>query len=120
MRLAYKDALDELHHLIELSRKNPRISHISVTKNELRGILKHGNVDKVLPRFTKTRNNLLKTVNAKMDYVRNELSEKEITDEKKFELFATMDELEKQQMEIEEKVPTQIVEDGYTIKVSLK
>jgi hypothetical protein len=120
MRLVYRDPVEELSVLIEQALRNPRIVHIALTKSELRTILSHASVSQVLPRFATSRNNLLRTVTSKMDRIREDLSVEGITDERKFELFALLDNLEKQKMDIEDKVPTQLVEDGYIVKVVLK
>jgi hypothetical protein len=120
MRLVYRDPVEELSALIEQALRNPRITHIALTKSELRTILSHASVSQVLPRFATSRNNLLRTVTSKMDKVREELSVEGIDDTRKFELFSILDSLEKQKMDIEEKVPTQIAEDGYIVKVALR
>ena len=120
MHLVYNDPLDELTHLIELARRNPRIKYVAVTKSELRMILKHGSLSKVLPRFAQSRTNLLRTVNAKIVQVKNNLSNEDLSEEERLRLFSVQDTLEKQKMDIEDKIPKQIVEEGYTIKVTLK
>lgn len=123
MRLIYKDPLQELAHLIELARRNPKIQAIGLTKSELKIILKHGDAARVLPRYIKSRNNMLRVVNAKITKIK-ETTEKEengeLSDENRIKLYSMLDDMEKQKMDIEEKVPTQIIEEGYTIKTVLK
>lgn len=120
MHLVYNDPIDELLLLTQQAKKNPRIKFISVTKNELRGILKHGHADTVIPKFIATRNKLMATVEKKRKALLKELADEELTDERRTELYDIQDQIEKQEMDLQTHVPKQIIEAGYTIKVTLK
>lgn len=120
MRIVYADPLKELSALIEEAKKVGNVSHVAVTSAEMRACLNHAHAAKVFPVYMNNRAKLLAPIKQAIEKLRPVLAGEALSDEQKQIMFDRMDELEKREEEIKNEVPNMLIENGVTIRVSLR
>jgi hypothetical protein len=117
MRLIYSDPLENLKALIEdaLSSNN-NVSHVSITKSDMRACLAHSDAPSVFDKFLNERGNRI----ARYEKQLEGLMTNTLPDADKIPIFNRQDELEDIIVKTKNEVPSKIIlTNGVTVQVSL-
>lgn len=120
MRIVYSDPLKELKALIAKAKADPDVHHIAITPGELRTCLNHAESVEVFPQLANSRAKDIARVKNQLNKLRPLIKGNTLSDREKQPLFDQVDQLEQEEEEIANRVPSTIVENGVTIKVSMR
>lgn len=120
MRIVYSDPLEELKVLIEQAKKDAkRVSHISMTKRELRACLSHAKAAQLFPNFMNQRQIALHRLQTQLDGIKPMIDGDALNADQKQTLFDRMSSIEERMQIVKDEVPNELSEGGVTIRVTL-
>lgn len=118
MRKVYRDPAEELRLL---AVEGSKLSHIAVTKEEMRALLRHLDREAIFPAYFRDLNAQLVQHNAKLREIKIQKNRNDIFEEERQRLFDREYEIEKHIKSLTEAVPNELMTQyGIPVRISLR
>lgn len=119
MRKVYRDPMQELNEIIRAGISE--LSHISVTKDEMRSLMRHLDAAAMFPTYFNELNSQLSQHNARLKDIKIQKNRPDIFEEERNKLFDREFEIESHVKKLQETVPNELMTKyGIAVKVSLR